>query len=228
MSEHYYQSDQHHRFHHHTRRAKWLLAGLLIALPLVIGAVLFAMQFFVKPEVQPPTSAVQTSVQAPSIIVFRTPYFQFQAGKTWTEVAKETTDNKFVYRALKGPIVEHDLTIYVNPSIQQLDATRIQPVEPQPDGTLKVTEGISDHCDTTLPAGNKDREQVMNLKGVTFMCDADDTIYDVLVGKVKGTPFMDLIRPDGSTARYVISYRDLTASPSGRELREIVRSFQTR
>lgn len=227
MPEHYYQFDNHpHR--RIFRRLKWFLFGLLIAVPIIIAVLFFTTSVFVEREDQPVTSSVQTIVQAPSIRVFRTQYFQFQTGKTWAEDARETTANTFVYRSYKGPLIEHDLTIYVNPSIQELDATRIQPVVPADDGTFEVNEGISDHCDSTLPEGQKDRAQIITFKEVTFLCDADDTIYDVLVGRVGGTPFIDLVRPNGSSTRYVIKYRDLTAQPTGRELREIVRSFQTR
>ncbi len=228
MAENYYQFDRHHGRHRFIRRLKWFIAGLFIAVPVIIVILFFTTSVFIEPEAPPATSGVQTSVQAPSTKIFRTVHFQFQASNTWTEDAKETTANKFVYRSFRGPIIEHDMTIYVNPSTTQFDATRIQPVIPQPDGTLKDIEGISEHCDTSLPPADKDREQTVKFHGVTFICDADDTIFDVLVGKVEGSPFIDLVRPDDSTARYLISYRDLTAAPTGRELREIVRSFQTR
>jgi hypothetical protein len=227
MSERYYQFD-HGRDHRILKRVKWFAVGLIIALPIIITILFFTTSIFIEREPVPVTSSVQTSVQAPSTRVFRTSYFQFQVGNTWAEDAKETTENKFVYRSYRGPLIEHDLVVYVNPSIQQFDATRIQPVITREDGTFRVEEGISEHCDTSLPEGQKDREQTITFKEVTFMCDADDTIYDVLVGKAGGTPFIDLARPDGSTVRYVIQYRDLTAQPTGRELREIVRSFQTR
>jgi hypothetical protein len=227
MPEHYYQFD-HHPHRRTLRRLKWFLFGLLITVPIILAILFFTTSIFVEREQEPVTSSVQTLVQAPSIRVFRTPYFQFQTGNSWAEDAKETTENVFVYRSYKGPLIEHDLYIYINPPVEQFDATRIQPVSPKEDGTFEVVEGISDHCDNILPEGNKDREQVVTFKEVKFMCDADDTIYDVLVGKAGGTPYMDLVRPSGTMARYVIKYRDLTAEPTGRELKEIVRSFQTR
>lgn len=227
MPEHYYQFDRHPR-RKPFKRLKWFLTGLIIAVPIALVILFFTSSIFIERDSQPVTSGVQTIVQAPSIRVFRTPYFQFQTGNTWAEDAKETSGTKFVYRSYKGPLIEHDLTIYVNPSVQDFDSTRVQPVITKQDGTFDPAEGISEHCDTFLPDGQKDRAQVITYKDVTFLCDADDTIYDVLVGNAGGTPLMDLIRPDGSTASYVIQYRDLTAEPSGRELKEIVRSFQTR
>lgn len=228
MSDHYYQHDYHHRRHRVVKRVKWFFVGLLISSPIIVAILFFTVPFFIKQETPAVTSNVQTSVQAPSIKIFRTPYFQFQAGKTWSEDAKETSANKYVYRSYRGPLIDHDLTIYINPPSQVLNATRIQPVEPQADGTFKVPEGISTHCQTALPEAEKKQEVSVTFKGVTFVCDGDDTLFDVLVGKVNGTPLMELIRPDGSTANYIIVYRDLTAEATGRELKEIVESFQTR
>lgn len=228
MFEHYYRHNKSYRPRRALRRLVWTVCGLFFVGILGLLVLFLANSLFIEPEPVPATSNVQTSVQAPSIKVFRTAYFQFQAGDTWTEDAKQTTDTTFVYRSYRGPLVEHDLTIYVNTDKTSFDATRVQPVKLEPDGTFNLSEKISRHCRSVLPKAQQLEAQTIVFRDVRFRCDADDTIFAVLVGRIGGTPLMELLRPDGQAARYTIYYRDLTAGPTGRELTGIVNSFQTR
>lgn len=210
------------------KHSKWFAVGLLLAIPVLIAGMIFTGVILISPKAAQPTSDVQTSLQAPSIKVFRSSYFQFQTGKSWSEDAKETSDNKYVYRSYRGPLLEHELTIYVNAEAPEFDVVRVQPVKPKDNGTFEVTEGISEHCQLALPEGQRNRIQTVSFNGVTIPCRADGTNFDVVVGEIGDDPYILLKRPDGSTAQYLIIYKDLTATPTGQELNRIAQTFQAR
>lgn len=228
MSDHYYQHDENHRRNKIFKRLKWFLKGGGIALLIALPIVLVYANLFVAKEPEPVTSSIQESVKESSTKIFRTKFFQFQADDTWSEDADATTDTVFTYRAYRGPLIEQDLRIEINPTQTNIDATRIQAVGLNEDGSFTVTQSMSDHCDSELPEVDKDREQMLTLNDVTFMCDADDTLFDALVGLEGAGPLMRLTRPDGTNAIYTIYYRDLRALPTGTGIREVSRSFQTR
>ncbi len=228
MTEHYYQHDRNHKLHKRVRSVKWFFKAGAITLLIAIPFIIIYISFFVAREPDPITSGVRTSTFQSSSKIFRSQYFQFQAEDNWDEDADATTKTRFVYRAYRGPLIEQDLVIEINPVSALLDATHIQAVESSDIGAFSLSSPLSDHCDTDLPEADKDREQQMTLNEVTFLCDADDTIFDVLVGLKGGTPLMKLKRPDGTEATYTIYYRDLRALPTGSSIKGIIQSFQTR
>lgn len=228
MIENYYQYDQHKNKPKVVRRLKWFFWGGLIAAILVVAG-FFAYSFYiVKPAEELPTSSVRTTVIAPDITVFNTQYFQFQAGKNWTEIASNE-ENIFRYRAIRDPLTEHDLAIYVNPSqpeINRLRATRAQVVELTEDGSFSAVGGITESC--AKAGDNVQDNDIVTFNDTTFKCVAGGALFDVLVSQKGGTPVMPVQRPDGSTINLVIYYRDLRATPDGRELKQIVDTFQVR
>ncbi len=202
--------------------------GVLVGMPVLLTVLMLTTGIFTEPETPEPVSDVQTSIQSPSVEIFRTAYFQFQANKAWLVDAKETTANKFVYRLFRGPLIEHELNIYINPPIQPIDVSYVQAVRPNADGTLELLSGISDHCNSALPETEKKQIRSVELNNTTFICRGDGSSFDVIVGQVGGGPYIELKRPDNTHARYMIVYKDLTANGSGRELKGILESFQTR
>lgn len=230
MTDHYYQFDHHSRRHRVFKRMKWFITGTLLAVLVIFTVLFFTTSFFVQRETPPVTSNVQTSVQAPSAMIFRTPYFQFQAGKSWVEAARESRHNTYVYRSFRGTLIEDELTVYVNPPenlLTSLKSTRVQPVTINADGSLEAAGGISESCSTSVKTVNRDPAPV-KLEGVSFTCHVDSTIFDVLAGQVEGSPLLAMRRPNEEAIKYVLYYKDLRAMPSGRELKEIVDSFQAR
>lgn len=197
---------------------------------MILAALFFATSLFVQRETPPVTSSVQTSVQAPSVMIFRTPYFQFQAGKSWAEAARESRDNTYVYRSFRGTLIEDELIVYVNPPgslLTSLKSTRVQPVTINADGSLEAAGSISESCSPSVKTVNRDPAPV-KLQGVSFTCHVDSTIFDVLVGQVEGSPLLAMRRPNEEAIKYILHYKDLRAMPTGRELKEIVNSFQAR
>lgn len=230
MNEHKYELGQKHNKHSFVRHIKLYIAGLLFIVPFILMALFFLTPIFVEPDTTPATSEVGTSYQAPSFNIFRTPYFQFQANKVWAENKRDTRDGQYVYQAFRDGLVEHDLTIYVNPNpntLSRLKSSRVQPVNPKVDGGVEVIGDISSHCKTNIKTVNQDPRTVTH-DNITFTCHVDGSIFDVLIGKSGGGTIIETVRPDGSAIKYAMYYRDLRAFPDGRELSTILRSFQAR
>ena len=227
MADNYYQYDRHINKPKTVRRLKWFFWGALIAVFFVIVAVIGYTFFIVKPQSENPTSSVQTKVIAPEITAFRTSYFQFQAGKNWREL-ETNEENVFRYRSLNGSLAEHDIVFYVNPSqavINRLRSSRVQTVDIV-DGGFERVGDISESCSK---AGKEvhDNDQV-TFNETTFTCVAGGVLYDVLVSEKGGDPLLKLKQPDGTPLQMAIYYRDLRAVPDGRELKQIVETFQVR
>ncbi len=172
--------------------------------------------------------AVQTtaSYYAESVNILRSPYFQFQANKTWVEVPGESTPTKFIYRSFRGNLIEHQMTIYVNESPANLVANRVLPVTISDNSEL-LPATVTDHCIKATGKSSID-DPMIAMERVKFKCDADSTNYAVLVGQVGGTTTLPLKRADGSMANYTIYYTNLKATPEPSQITDIVNSFQAR
>lgn len=170
------------------------------------------------------TSAPTSSYVAPNIQIFRTPYFQFQTTKSWSEDPDASTANKFVYRSLRAGLLEQQLIVYVNAPPSDA-VTRVAVVEPTPNRGLKYLK-LSDHCGKA--SNFKDSSQIIKVEGVTLNCFGDDTRFTVLAGISGANTNMSLSRPDNTLATYTISYSNVTSSPDAIQLEGIINSFQTR
>lgn len=224
MSDHYYIEHKSQRI---TKKLRRFFLFLITIIVLLGGWVLIKTFLFVKPAPEMPTSSEQTRVQTPSIKIFRSAFFQFQASDSWIEDAKATKENVFVYRSFRGPLVEHDLTIYINPMVGRLEASRVLPIEVSDNGFI-VPDRVSDHCRTAPGAKDGQDSQQMSWFDVSFLCDIDGTNYTVIVGRKGANTTLQLLRPDNTSANYIIYYRNLRANPDGQELESIVKTFQTR
>lgn len=191
---------------------------------MIIISVVVYLLFFVKAENPGATSEETTTVISRPIAVFKTSYFQFQTSEGWEEVA--TNDNTYFYRLRKNSINLHDIQITVNPTQQQinrLSSSRAQVVDPE-DGLLNPVDGLTDECETA-GEGLVDGDEV-TMNETTYTCTTGSALFDVAVSQRGGTPLLELRRANGETMRMLIYYRDLRSVPDGRELAEIVRTFQ--
>lgn len=215
------------------RRKRFLFRVRIFLLLLLIAAIAtgtytyYAVVSRQSSNTQSTTTSQETSGYfASSIQIFRSPYFQFQADKTWAEVPTESTSSKFVYRSLRANLVEHDLTIYVNEVPPALAATRVLPVNLKGDSEfLPLT--VSDHCLKAAGASTAtDRE--ITLDNVRMLCNSDSTNYTVMIGHAGGSTVLNLLRPDGTSAKYSILYNNLKATPDASQIIQIASSFQAR
>ncbi len=205
-----------------------ILALLLIIPPIAVSVYLYfsAVNRQNSNTPQSTTSQETSGYFASTVQVFRSAYFQFQADKTWAEVPAESTPTKFVYRSLRATLVEHDLTIYVNDIPANLTANRVLPSNIKT-GSELLPIAVSEHCLKAAKVSTaEDREIVVD--NVRLRCNADSTNYTVLVGQSGGSTVLNLLRPDGKTAKYSILYSNLRATPDASQIMDIVSSFQTR
>lgn len=215
------------------RRRKFVFRVRLFFIVLLVvlvtgGAYLYYATVNVEQgNTQSATTSEQTSGYfAPTVNVFRSPYFQFQANNTWAEVAAESTPNKYVYRSLRSNLIEHELVIYVNQIPADLAANRVLPANVKSDSEL-MPISVSEHC-IKAAGGPQARSTPITLDRVKMLCKSDSTNYTVLVGQVDGSTAISLARPDGSRTVYSIYYSNLKANPDAAQLAQIVDSFQTR
>jgi hypothetical protein len=198
---------------------------------IVLASIIIAIDWFITRISEPTTrsNVSVTSVQSSAINVFRTPYYQFQADDSWVEVAETKSETKYVYRSIKGPLVEHQLTIYVNETApQDFAATRILPVIVADDGTLKRQADLKKHCNDEVPPSERTGARIVTFLEVTFRCNLESNVYQVFIGEVGGTNAIKATRPNGEMATYTIIYDDLRYTPSPNQIFSTLQTFQIR
>lgn len=170
-------------------------------------------------------------MQGASINLFRTEYFQFQTDSSWKEVTSESKEKKYVYRSFNGPLVEHDITVEINPQpepVTMVRTTHVLPVQLEANGTMTVTNGAGEHCGKLVPKTAARAPQQVTQRQVSFVCSVDAVLYQVRLGVVGGTTDMIMTRPDGTKATYRFTYRNLKFTPDDSMVRNIVSTFVTR
>lgn len=211
-----------------------LKVRLVLSLFLVVmiaGSLLFYLQYVREDNPNTPestTSETTTSIVAPSVSIFKTPYFQFQAPNSWVEVPNESSASKFVYRSLRSNLIEHELVIYASQIPANLESNRVLPVLFKTNNTELEPLTVSDHCLKAIGGNPSINSADIVLNGVRIKCDSDSTNYTVLVGLKDDDTVLNMIRPDGTSSGYAIYYTNLRASPDAIELSQIVETFQTR
>lgn len=203
----------------------------LVALAL-IGIVIYFYVDFIKDktlnEGQEAVSEKTTSVIAPSVNIFKTAFYQFQASDSWVEVPNESNSSKFVYRSLRTNLIEHELVIYVNQVPVNLEANRVMPVDFAENKQRLIPSPVSEHCVKALGGRSTVSKTEVTFEKVRFNCDSDSTNYTVIVGELNGDSVVNMIRPSGESVAYTIYYSNLKAINDAIELTDIMKSFQTR
>jgi hypothetical protein len=222
-------------YHHKSQRARKTGVLAIVASLFVLAGIGYVARDVYKQlgsKQAPVSQATYSSVQGASINLFKTEFFQFQAGDSWKEATTETKDGHYVYRSFKGTLVERDLIIDINKTAPEVPAlvrtTRVMPVNVESDGRLSIVEGAGEHCKTQMPKNAPLLPTKITAREVSFICTPDAVIYQVLIGVVGGTTNIAIPRPSGTKATYTIQYRDLTVSPNDNQLRNIISTFQSR
>ena len=225
---------QHHvNVHHRQKRARRMKKVAKLSVGLVAFIALFITLDWVWNSVREaqPKQGIEsrTSVQSSTINVFRTPYFQFQADRTWSEVKIENgSNNTFIYRSYNDYLVQHEIKVVVNSAkTESLDNTRISHVLPVEirDNNLHAIGEISPHCKDLIPNENNKQQQYVDYKGTKFACNPDSSTFEVIIGLVGGDSTLVKESADSKTT-YTITYRDSTFTPTGHNLAGIINSFQ--
>jgi hypothetical protein len=221
-------------YHHKSRKARRTTKLAVVLSILMLGAGIYIVYDMYKQDSRtdaPVSQATSSTVQGASINLFRTEYFQFQTDSNWKEIPGETKSNKFVYRSFNGPLVEHDITIEVNPAPEVMalsKTTHVMPVQIESTGRLSIVDGPGDHCNKNVPKTEARVPLRVTQRQVNFICSIDAVIYQVQVGVVGGSTDMSITRPDGTKAVYRITYRNLKFTPDDNMIRNIITTFQAR
>ncbi|MDQ3094330.1 MAG: hypothetical protein M3Q70_04120 [bacterium] len=228
MSRYEYQTSYHNK-RTHARRTK-LMAVVAIGFVLLLAS--FIIYDRIKNAIdneQPESIATVSAVESATTSLFSTPYYQFQADKTWVEVPESNTPTKFVYKSKNGPLVQHQMIIYIGePPANEVIGTRIYPVEVQNNGSLSGSLGVSEHCRNGAPNKALNEPQQTKYLQVSFNCNVGSNTYRVLVGAIGGTPTIPIKRPSGETQNYTIIYDDVTAYPTSNKIDPIISTFIAR
>jgi hypothetical protein len=224
MRSYYHHVNYHHRARIY-RRIK-VLVLTVIGCALVAGLIVLIDNLIQtkKSNTPSPTSQSGASSFSNQIEVFATQYFRFQADNSWINIASESTPNSFKYLSSRGPLVEHELTIYVDTTSPTFEATRVIPVAQN--NSVLVPEATSEHCKEAAPSLKN--PGLIRSNGVDFICNPDSSSYHVAVGIKNGNTVMRLQRPDGSFLNYTIHYKNLTAMPDDLQIQNILKSFEIR
>lgn len=162
-------------------------------------------------------AAVETSEKN-----FQTDYFEFKTDESWL-FDKQNQKDVYVYKSMRGNLVEQILTISVNVHDKKEEVTRVLPVVQNND--LSITVGdISDHCGSKT--GYSKRTVVIDQ--VQLECFGDDTRYTVAVGSKEGETDMILRRPNGTQATYRVYYSNSSLNSDKNQLKAIMNSFKVR
>ena len=233
MKRYLHESGYHHSVSYYQQtRFKKRFKKVLIFIVVLIAAIGGYLYYdSIKEQQQVSESYSQTGVTTSTILssseVFQTSYFQFQAPDGWMEIGSLSKPGMYVYRKMDQNLIEQDLVIYVDNSPDARSITYIAPVSIKADGTFESSK-VFGHCEEALPEGSGARPVEITYKKVTFTCAPGTSIYTAAVGLIGGGLDLPIKRPNGEKAIYNIVYRNVTVSPDGKELEEILRSFQVR
>jgi hypothetical protein len=208
-------------------RRKLLTAALIL---LVIGAAGLAIYLDLsgadKNTGTPATGPTYNKAVA-GAETFKSTYFQFSDTSKWVFMQADSTANKFTYIDYVAKLPAHAVTVYVNqtPPVIDLATTRVLPVKLINDNAFTVGD-ISEPCGQQFKAGEPKRVRPVTLGGTNMLCVPDSPQYTVEVGQTGGDYNLTLKRAGGSTARYVIIYRNLTATPDPGPFLRVMKTFQ--
>ncbi len=228
----YKYNKSYHRKSKRARRTTFFAVSATAVVVVAIGYVALDVFKSLRNVPQPVSQPQYSSVQGATVNLFKTEYFQFQAGESWKAIPTETREGHYVYRSYKGLLVERDITVDVNKTTPEVAplvrTTRVMPVEIEADGRLAVVEGAGEHCVNAMPKGAPLVPTKITSKKVSFICTPDAAIYQVSVGEVGGSTNLSMLRSNDQKATYSITYRDLTVASNDSHLRNIVSTFQAR
>lgn len=229
----YYREQGFHSRKRFLRRLR-LIWGLFI-LGLLIGGGFFAYDAYQQSKqsnIPSAESKAETSLIVANSQLVTSPYFQFQSPKNWKAIANESRSNHFVYRQYNGPLIEQELVIDINQDTTEVLAltqtSRVLPVTVSSSGKLTPSGSISPHCSEIIKPLKSANPVNATYKNVKFNCNPQTTRFIAVVGLVGGTNYMALPRPTQEIARYVITYKNLTAQPTAGDFDNIVETFETR
>ncbi len=201
--------------------------SLLITIILVLIIGLIGYYLLNRNNDQGAQSGKAVTVSNDPYIEFETEYYKFKVSKAWAE-AIDIGDNQgtFVYRKYKGPNPLGILTIKVNAGAPSL-TTNVVPIEVI-EGKIVKIGSVSEHCSKYVPQGSNLDPHIVTGEGVSFRCWTDGTTFIASAGSKGGNLEIPLIRPNGETAKYSVSYQSTSFETDHKAILEVLKTFETR
>lgn len=225
---HYRYSQKIHKRGKRVRRTRRALVAFVVIFLIGGGVLLFDILKQTLSNDSAGSTSSTAAVQSATVNIFRTPYYQFQADKSWREVnSSDNVPDRFVYRSYQGTLVHEELIIEVNREkpivLDNNQVTRVLPVDVSSEGALLPLGEVSSHC-KEFAKGIE--QQFVTYKNVTFPCTPDGNNFMAVVGSTESNFPIRVTTADGSIRTYSITYQDSRFSPSGRSLNDIVKTFR--
>ena len=175
----------------------------------------------------PAISDISQQVISDQTNTYITSYFQFQDTGKWVLDKNSSTPNTFHYLKYRGQVLENQLIIYVNhePPSGDIATLRVLPVRIAGNETFETT-GVSDPCGNQYAKGESHAVKIVTINGASMYCDSDTPLYSVVISEIGGDYHLNLRRPDGSSTKFIIVYRDMTLQPNSNSLLKIANSFK--
>ena len=200
----------------------------IFAVLLVLAVAALAIDLIRSDSGTPDTSAAESIAVGDNLKTYNTAYFSFQDTGNWVLSKQESTKTKFAYTQFRGVQPQHQLTIYVNeePISLYTAVSRVLPVRLVNDSNLDIT-GIYGPCGKLYKPGDLHKIKEVIIEGAKMLCDPDTPQFSVALAEVGGDWRLNMRRKDGSAAKYIVIYRDLTLDPNSGPLPQIADSFKS-
>lgn len=158
---------------------------------------------------------------------FTTDYFTFTASKSWAE-ARDLSNftDTFSYRKIVSASPVGTITIQVNNGHRDLITNLVQ-VDVDT-GKIKDVGSVGEHCSNFVPDGSNLDPHDVTVEGVDFRCWTDSTLFIAAVGAEGLGLEVPLLRPNGETAKYAISYQSTSFHTDNNAILEVIENFETR
>ncbi len=207
------------------RRLRRRRRAIKLFVLLILLGICFIVIDIYRSRSRPAISQVHQSViEGPK--TFRSTYFQFDDYGDWAPLASNSTPTKFYFYKRQGKLVEHELIVYVNEEPPNLTASRALPITISVDGHFSPQD-LTDHCQTKYGPNELHKPHPVSIGNTVVPCDPETPQFSVIFGQVGSNYVLNLKRPNGQTAKYIVVYRDLTVDPTTRTLLQIAKSFRT-
>ena len=202
--------------------------AVIFTLLLALGIIALTIDLIRSDSSKPETSAAESVQVSDSLNTFKAKYFEFQDKGKWVLDKNASTDKKFAYVKYRGLQLQYQLTIYVNedPIPLYSAVSRVLPIRLVNDNQLDVTN-VYGPCGKLYGSDELHKVKTLTIENAQMLCDPDTPQYSVILAEVNGDWRITMKRGDGSNAKYVIVYRDLTLDPGPDQILQIADSFKS-
>ena len=206
----------------YTKVIAWTLVAFI---PLIV---------YIYFSIQPPAPVAGKTINKGYFDPYKTwttDWFTFRTDSSWEEVPEITKPNQiYTYRQKNGGNPQGLFQIYVeNTPLSGAESyfSNVLPIEISAEGVLKPGS-IQPKCDDLIAKGKTLFPQDVKQADVTFNCWPGTTQFYAVAGQVGGTSTMQIKRPNGEIAPYIITYRNLGFYSSESTFVQVMSTFKVR